>query len=154
MAREWLVNNISTVPYERFFCLRRHTNVHEWLTNNHECCAKYYVLYDWKDGSGLDALDKSLMLGHLQASLHGPRSIAIFSVWNLQTTLRLFNRRLNIIHGLFTFHLRSFVLRRRQIYSTYIHKKEINSHLVSCQITIPDFGGFNISRNTHLPKSQ
>ena len=40
MAREWLVNNISTV--RTFFCLRRHTNVHEWLTNNHECCAKNY----------------------------------------------------------------------------------------------------------------
>ncbi len=37
-----------------------------------------------------DALDKSLMLGHLQASLHGPRSIAIFSVWNLQKTLLSF----------------------------------------------------------------
>jgi hypothetical protein len=30
------------------------------------------------------------MLGHLQASLHDPRSIAIFSVWNLQKTLPSF----------------------------------------------------------------
>jgi hypothetical protein len=39
-----------------------------------------------------DALDKSLMLGHLQASLHDPRSIAIFSVWNLQKPYSLFKR--------------------------------------------------------------
>jgi hypothetical protein len=34
------------------------------------------------------------MLGHLQASLHGPRSIAIFSVWNLQKTLLSFQPQL------------------------------------------------------------
>jgi hypothetical protein len=35
-----------------------------------------------------DALDKSLTLGHVQASLHGSRLIAIFSVIGLFQTYR------------------------------------------------------------------